>query len=314
MPGRTVCGRRLRRWQRRAWLLGCVTCLSGLWSGTMSQTPSLLETINAMLTRNTVPSIGGRWVDRKKEEEATPVDRAFLESWRKHVDDPIWSKTLATVRIYFPHETYAWIVVKGLRVNRLAEGMRSGDWFFERRQKERQELLDQAGMAEALATYFSRLDEESVAWFDEFLHPVQTLVKLHLREAKLLRERAGDEPKPTVPAARQDRRGGEAGLRVRRAFIGLIAEDLDRLIPREVAGGFNHLAAIVAFARIKFPEVDADVVRKTLEPTTREGRRRWRAAAPQRRLRPAGGVTELLQWDRRRSSVESSANTSGDSG
>jgi hypothetical protein len=252
----------------------------------MSQTPSLLETINAMLTRNTVPSIGGRWVDHKKEEEATPVDRAFLESWRNHVGDPIWSKTLTALQTLVPHETYAWIVVKGLRVNRLAEGMRSGDWFFERRQMERQELLDRADMAEALATYFSQLDGESAAWFDEFLHPVQTLVKLHLREAKLLRERAGDEPKPTVPAARQDRRKGEAGLRVRRAFISLMAEDLDRWIRREAAGGFSHLEAIVAFARIKFPQVDADVVRKTLEPTTRAGRRQWRADAPRRKPGP----------------------------
>jgi hypothetical protein len=169
-------------------------------------------------------------------------------------------------------------------------------------------------MAEALATYFSQLDEESAAWYNEFVHPVKEMVRLHRKQAKAFRERAGDEPKRTMPVIRQDRGRGQSGLRVRRAFIGLIAAELDRLIYGEAAVGFSRVGAIVAFARIKFPEVDADVVRKTLEPTTREGRRRWRADAPKRKPGPAGGVTELLRSDRHRSSVEGSADTSSDPG
>jgi hypothetical protein len=43
----------------------------------MSQTGNFrLETIDTMLARNKVPSIGGRWINLKKEEDATPVDRA----------------------------------------------------------------------------------------------------------------------------------------------------------------------------------------------------------------------------------------------
>jgi hypothetical protein len=175
----------------------------------MSQTPSLLETINAMLTRNMVPSIGGRWVDCRKEEEATPVDRAFLESWRNHVDDPIWSKTLAAVRRLLPFETYAWIVVKGLRVNRLAEGMRSGDSFLEQQRKHRQECLDLADKAEELAKYFGQVDTETAAWFKDELAPASTLAQQHLKEAEILRKIGGDEPKPTVPAVRQGRRGDD---------------------------------------------------------------------------------------------------------
>jgi hypothetical protein len=193
---------------------------------TMSQTPSLLETIDKMLARNTVPSIGGRWLDLKKEEDATPVDRAFLESWRNYVDDPIWSRTLAAFQIYIPC-TYQRIVANALLANRMAEGVRTGDYFFEQRQKDRQKLLDLAVMAEGLAAYFGQLDEETTVWYEEYLHPVQKLVKLHLREAHWLRRHAGDEPKPTVPMIRQDRRGGQSGLRVRRAFIRLMAEEID---------------------------------------------------------------------------------------
>ncbi len=54
------------------------------------------------------------------------------------------------------------------------------------------------------------------------------------------------------------------------------------------------IEAIVAFTRIRFPEADAEVVRKTLEPTTREGRRHWRADAPKRKSKPQ--VNELPAW------------------
>jgi hypothetical protein len=102
---------------------------------------------------------------------------------------------------------------------------------------------------------------------------------------------------------------------VRRAFISLIAKEINWWFRAKAAVGFDHLAAIVAFARIKFSEVDADIVRKTLEPTTREGRRRWRADAPKRKPGRPGGVTELLlQSYRRRPSGEGSADTSTDPG
>ena len=250
---------------------------------TMSQTPSLLETIDTMLARNKVPSIGGRWIDLKKDEDSTPVDRASLESWRNHIDDPIWSRTLAAIQIYIPRATYVWIVAKALLANRMAEGARAGvDFVYEQRQKERREYLDLADKAEALAKYFSQQDEEAAACYAESLLPVRKLVELHLREARLLRRHASDEPKPTVPMIRQNRRRGQSGLRVRHAFIHLIAKEVDWWIRAKAAVGFNRIEAIVAFIRIKFPEVNAEVVRKTLEPTTRKGRHEWRADAQKR--------------------------------
>jgi hypothetical protein len=108
----------------------------------------LKDTIEAMLTRNKVPSIGGRWPNFAKEEDATPIDRVFLESWRYRADDPIWSKILAAINL-----EYGRIVMYGLRANRLAEAMCCGDGFFERKQSQRQELLNLADMAEGLANF-----------------------------------------------------------------------------------------------------------------------------------------------------------------
>jgi hypothetical protein len=250
----------------------------------MSQTPSLSEAIEALLASDEVPSIGGEYVNHQKREDATAVDRAFLESWRNRADDPIWSRTLATIRTYYrPHTPYEWMVAKALRVNRMAEGARAGiDIVFQQRQNERRELLDLAGMAEALAHHLGGLDEETAAWYDGLL-PIGDLVKLHQKEADILRERAGEEPQPTVPVIRQNRRGTHSGLRARRAFIDLIAEEIDRWTQGNAPVGFNRVEAIVAFTRIGFPEADADVVHKTLEPTTREGRRQWRADAHKRK-------------------------------
>jgi hypothetical protein len=255
----------------------------------MSQTPSLSEAIEALLASNKVPSIGGEYVNHQKREDATAVARAFLESWRNRADDPIWWRTLATIRTYYRRYTpYEWMVARVLRVNRRAEGARAGiDIVFQQRQNERRELLDLAGMAEALANHLGGLDEETAAWYVG-LPPIRDLVKLHQKEADILRERAGKEPQPTVPVIRQNRRGTHCGLRARRAFIDLIAKEIDLWTQGNVLVGFDRIGAIVAFTRIGFPEADADVVRKTLEPTTREGRSQWRADAPKRKPGPPG--------------------------
>ncbi len=89
----------------------------------MSQTPSLRETIDAMLASNKVPRIGGQSLDPNEREDLTPVDRAFLESWRDHADDPIWPSTLVTIRTYYrPYTSYSWMVARALWANRMAEG------------------------------------------------------------------------------------------------------------------------------------------------------------------------------------------------
>jgi hypothetical protein len=143
------------------------------------------------------------------------------------------------------------------------------------------------GMAEALANHLRGLDEATTAWYGGLV-PIRDLVKLHQKEAEILPERAGKEPQPTVPEIRQNRRGTRCGLRARRAFIHLMAEEIDLWTQSNVLTDFDRIGAIVAFTRIGFPEVDADVVRKTLEPTTREGRRQWRADAHERKPGPTG--------------------------
>jgi hypothetical protein len=248
----------------------------------MSQTPSLLETIDAMLARNKVPGIGGRWKELKKEEDATSADRAFLESWRGHVENPIWSKILAALNRSIFVFTYRYIVAEALRANRKVEGVSSGvDSFLERERKRREQFLESGHRAEALAKFLSELDEETADCLQDDLGPVGELVKLHLKEAKSFRQRAGNEPEPTVPLIRQDRRGQRSGLRVRHAFIHLMAELVDWIIGSSTAVGFSRVEAIVTFARVKFPQADAEMVRKTLAPTTRAGRRQAREARAQ---------------------------------
>jgi hypothetical protein len=248
----------------------------------MSQIPSLLETIDAMLACNKVPGIGGRWKELKKEEDATHADRAFLESCRDCVDNPIWSKILAAMNRYFFVFTYRCIVAEALRANRKVEGVSSGvDCFLERERKRREQHLESGHLAEALAKCLNELDEDAAAWLQDVLAPVGDLVKLHLKEAEFFRQLAGNEPEPTVPLTRQDRRGQRSGLRVRHAFIHLMAELVDWIIGSDTAVGFTRVEAIVAFARIKFPEADAEIVRKTLAPTTRTGRRQSHQARAQ---------------------------------
>jgi hypothetical protein len=240
----------------------------------MSKTLSLKDTIEAMLTRNRVPKTEGRAWYFLQEDEATSADRVFLETWRRQVDDPIWSRTVAAVQVHFPNPAL-WMVMMALRTNRWAERARVGiDCFLEQQREKRKKHLELADTAEALATYLSQLDQMTATYYNECLHPVEEMVRLHRKQADFS---ARKEPEPTVPMSRQDRRGEHSGLRARRAFIHLIHKEFTELRTGESAGNFNFVEPTVAFARIKFPEVDAEVVRKTLEPTTREGRRRQRA-------------------------------------
>lgn len=232
-----------------------------------------------MLARNRVPKTEGRTWIALEEVEATSADRAFLEAWRKRADDPVWSRTVAAVQAHFPRRGAArWIAMMALRTNRWADDAGFGvDSFFDLAREERQKLLELADKAEALAKYFRDLDEMTADHFYGFPLPVEGMANLHLKQSERLRALAGNEPKPTVPLSRQDRRGEHSGLRARRAFIQLIHKELTGLLEGESAVGFNFVEATTAFARIKFPDVDAEVVRKTLEPNTRESRRWWRA-------------------------------------
>jgi hypothetical protein len=113
-----------------------------------------------------------------------------------------------------------------------------------------------------------------VDYFQRRLRPLPELVELHQQLAEFGRSRAGTEPTPTAAPMRQDKRQGRSGLRKRRVFIYQMSETLEQSVySKESLSGFTHVEAVAAFARIGFPEVGKESVRKTLAPTTREGRR-----------------------------------------
>jgi hypothetical protein len=257
----------------------------------MSESPSLKQTIIGMLKRDRVPSMEASSVNTDNEESATAGDRAYLASWLEgDVDDPIWSKILAAAQKYCSYRlSYTWLVRIVLRAKRQAESVRFGDDpILELRQKKRQELLELAAKAQALADYYRQeKDQNVVSCYVDYLRPVGELSRRQQLEANMFRQRAGEEPAPTVAPIRQDRRRGRTGLRQRRAFIRLIFTELEYAIWGEIPIDFTHVEAATALARIAFPEVDAEVVRKTLEPTTREGRRHKRAAGASGPTAPA---------------------------
>jgi hypothetical protein len=204
----------------------------------MSELPTLKDTIIDMLKRDSVPCMETGPLSSDKEEKTTPADRAYLASWLEHAENPIWSKILASAQRLDRRRSYTWLVWLVLRVRRLAESVRSGaDPMLEFRQKERKALLELADKAAAIADYYRQQEKQDIAsWYAEFLRPVPELLRLHEKQAKLFRQLAGEEPKPTVPPLRQDRRKGRVGLRQRRAFITLMFRELYyRAWPRSIS-------------------------------------------------------------------------------
>jgi hypothetical protein len=154
--------------------LGSFRALTAYGLGTMSQTPFLRETIEAMLARNRVTKIEGRVWIVGEEDQATAADRAFLEAWRKQADDPIWSRTVALVQAELPGRRAArWIAMIALRTNRWADGVGAGvDSFFDLARENHRKHLELADYAEALAKYIGGLDKETAADYNHSQVPV----------------------------------------------------------------------------------------------------------------------------------------------
>jgi hypothetical protein len=262
----------------------------------MSESLTLRETIIEILQYGSVPSLNTRRWLSEGVERTTAADRAYLAPWLKHVDDPIWSKILIAAQLGDPHLSYLWLVWIALRANRRAESACSGtDPLLERQQKERRDCLEAVDRFEWLDDFYGRIPPDIAAKYAMFFRPVDTS-RLALRgEAAFWRRCAGREPKPIAPPTRQDRRGGRTDLRRRRAFITLMREELEYWVQDKPVTytEHDHINAIVAFTRIGFPEVDAEIVRKTREPTTREGREQARATGSRkRRARPREDVED----------------------
>ena len=95
---------------------------------------------------------------------------------------------------------------------------------------------------------------------------IQQLRELHEREAQLLRQRAGREPRPMIHISRQDRGKGRGGVRQVRAFIELMTYFMED----EICGK-RHPYAVALLTDMAFPghDVDAEYVRTTLQYTRR---------------------------------------------
>jgi hypothetical protein len=226
--------------------------------------------------------------DRFLDDKLDAADRAFLGRWAKNCpDDPIWQEIVADARAYglWPqnsiHSTIIWYA---LDARRIAEGVKGGnDPLLQHKQKRHVELLALADKADDLARFYQEEEKYSgiADFFQRFMtlpvmpeqeavprvEPpflrVQQLRELHEREAKLLRQLAGREPKPTTFISR------EKGKRAVTAFIHLMANYMDELCRKQ------HRRAIAILASEAFnSHVEDEDVRKALIPSTRKGRRR----------------------------------------
>ena len=106
-------------------------------------------------------------------------------------------------------------------------------------------------------------EQEAVLRIEPPLMRVRQLRQLHEREAMLLRQRAERVPKPTTFISR------EKSKRPVTAFIHLMTDYMGEIC------GKQHRRAVAMLASMIFDDlVDEEHVRKTLRPSTREGRRR----------------------------------------
>ena len=225
--------------------------------------------------------------DKFADDKLDAADRAYLRRWADNcADDPIWEEIVADARAYgvLPHNSmHSTVIWYALSARRLAESMKAGDDpIWRESQEQRAELLALAEKADDLARYYQKAEKYSgIAMFiQQFLvlpvmpeqekvpriEPpflrVKQLQELHEREAQLLRRLAGKAPKPTTFISR------EKGKRHITAFIHLMTDYMHEIC------GKQHRHAVAMLASMAFNSlVDSEDVRKTLEPSTREGRR-----------------------------------------
>jgi hypothetical protein len=226
--------------------------------------------------------------DKFKGEKLNAADRAYLRRWADHcADDPIWEEIVADARALdvWPHNSiHPTVIWYALQARRFAESVKDGDDpIFRERQDQRAELLALAEKADDLARYYQEVERYSgiAMYFQRFLvlpvmpeqeavprvEPpflrVRQLRELHEREAQLLRQRAGRAPKPVIFISR------EKSKRHITAFVHLMTDYMDEIC------GKQHRHAVAMLASMAFNSlVDNEDVRKALEPSTREGRRR----------------------------------------
>lgn len=215
-------------------------------------------------------------------DEYDAADRAHLERWVDGwADDPVWEELAADARSrQFIHENLIWYA---LQTRRIAESVRGGDdRLLRENQKRHAELLELAIKAKDLARYFEEAQKYSgiANFWHRFLQlpllpeqdrvsrwersdlRVQQLRQIHEQEAELLLRLAGRAPKPTTKIRR------EANKRHITAFIHLMTDHIKSMCYQQ------HNDAVAILADIAFPghDIDAETVRKTLQPSRRVDR------------------------------------------
>jgi hypothetical protein len=218
-----------------------------------------------------------------KDKDLSDRDRAHLSRWARsdYCDNPIWERLAAAARArgMLPRNTeYVNLIGEALLARRHAESVASGiDFELRERQKQRGRHLQLAKAADELATYYEEAEAYSgiAMYFMRFLMPLSELREIHRKEAMLLRQRVGREPKPAARVSRQDRSKprDEAkrrkGLRKIRAFVDLA----NSLLTFWYFDKPDH-EALALLTEIAFPDADVgrEDVRQALRPTTRAQR------------------------------------------
>jgi hypothetical protein len=221
-----------------------------------------------------------------KDKGLSDGDRAHLYRWATldYADDAIWKALAAAAHargMLPPNTAYETIIREALLARRHAESVASGiDFDLRERQQYRKRQLQLAKYADDLADYYKWAEAYSgiAMYFMRFLGPVADLQEFHRKEALVLRQRAGREPRPAARVSRQDSSKAGRGLRKITAFIHMTNNFLTFWFSEQP----DH-EAIALLTEIAFPndDVHPEDVRKALRPTTRAGR-----AAASRALKP----------------------------
>jgi hypothetical protein len=229
-----------------------------------------------------------------KSDKLDPDDRAHLKRWIAEANDPMWRKLEDRAQVHGVSTTsiHIGVIWYALRDRRIAESVKSGrDPLLQEKRKERQKLRELAEMADELARYFRGVEQYSAIamfWQRYLVLPVQPeqeavprveppflrvqqLRVIHEQEAKLLRDRAAREPRPTTRVSRQS---GGKGRRDRSREYGAFMYDLAAQMCEMCGEPLYDVVA--AMANIAFPEADLtrdEARRAARRATTRSGRR-----------------------------------------
>lgn len=230
--------------------------------------------------------------NRLGHDKLDAADRAYLSRWADNcAEDPIWEEIVADARAKGalpPNSLHLDLMWYALQARRAAESVRVGyDPSLREDQEKRARLLELATKAEDLARYYH--DVKRYSGICSFIHRhfelpllpeqkviprieptslrVQQLQEVHEREAVLLRQLAGSEPKQTIFISRKK------GKRQVTAFVHLMTGFLDEMCSRQ------HRNAVAILASMAFDSlVDNDDVRRALGSSTRGERLRRKRA------------------------------------